>query len=93
MVLEWIRRTIDASVLSPYEEASLRLDWDNACWGVQLQTRYSENEDDNGYNFFGRVEYRHEMLHRYQMVTYASLGNRSAFDFERQVEVGMEIRF
>jgi hypothetical protein len=93
LALEWIRRTIDASVLSPYEEASLRLDWDNTYWGVQVQTRYSENEEDNGYNFFGRVEYRHEMLHRYQMVTYASLGNRSAFDFERQVEVGMGFRF
>jgi hypothetical protein len=93
LALEWIRRTIDASVLSPYEEASLRLDWNNTYWGVQVQTRYSENEEDNGYNFFGRVEYRHEMLHRYQMVTYASLGNRSAFDFERQVEVGMGFRF
>ena len=54
---------------------------------------YSENEDDNGLNFFGRVEYRHEMLHRYQVITYASLGDRSAFDFEKQVEVGMELRF
>jgi hypothetical protein len=93
MALEWIRRTIDAAVLSPYEEASLRLDWDNSHWGVQLQTRYSENEDDNGYNFFGRVEYRREMLHRYQVITYASLGNRSAFDYEHQVEMGVEFRF
>ena len=93
MMLEWIQRTLDASVLSPYEETSLRLDWDNSRWGVQLHTRYSENADDNGYNFFGRVEYRREMLHRYQVITYASLGNRSAFDFEKQVEVGMELRF
>jgi FlgD Ig-like domain len=93
MALEWIQRTIDTSVVSPYEETSLRLDWDNTCWGVQVQTRYSENEDDNGLNFFGRVEYRHEMLHRYRVITYASLGNRSAFDFEKQVEAGMELRF
>ena len=93
MALEYIRRTVDASVLSPYEEASLRLDWDNPHWGVQLHTRYSENEEDEGYNFFGRVEYRHEMLHRYQVITYASLGNRSAFDFEKQVEMGVEFRF
>ena len=93
MALEWIQRTIDASVLSPYEETSLRLDWNNTRWGVQLQTRYSENEDDKGYNFFGRVEYRREMLHRYQVITYASLGNRSAFDFEKQVEMGVELRF
>ena len=58
-----------------------------------MQSRYSENEDDNGYNFFGRVEYCHEMLHRYQVITYASLGNRSAFDFEKQVEMGVEFRF
>jgi hypothetical protein len=93
MALEWIRRTIDASTLSPYEETSLRLDWDNQRWGVQLQARYSENEDDNGCNVFGRVEYRREMLHRYQVITYASLGNRSAFDFEKQVEMGVEFRF
>ena len=93
MALEHIRRTIDASTLSPYEETSLRLDWDNQRWGLQLQARCSENEDDNGCNVFGRVEYRREMLHRYQVVTYASLGNRSAFDFEKQVEMGVEFRF
>jgi hypothetical protein len=93
MALEWIRRTIDASTLSPYEETNLRLDWDNQRWGVQLQGRYSENADDQGINAFGRVEYRREMLHRYQVITYASIGNRSAFDFEKQLEVGMELRF
>ena len=93
MALEWIRRTIDASTLSPYEETNLRLDWDNRRWGVQLQGRYSENADDSGYNAFGRVEYRRAFLHRYQLVTYASLGNRAAFEFEKQVEVGMELRF
>jgi len=91
--LEWIRRTIDASTLSPYEEMSLRLDWDNTRWGVQLQARYSENEADHGINAFGRVEYRREFLHRYQVVTYASLGNRSAFDTEKQVEMGVELQF
>ena len=93
VALEWIRRTIDASTLSPYEETNLRLDWDNRCWGVQLQGRYSRNAEDNGYNAFGRVEYRREFLHRYQVVTYASLGNRAAFEFEEQVEVGVELRF
>lgn len=93
MALEWIRRTIDASTLSPYEETNLRLDWDNQRWGVQLQGRYSENADDSGINAFGRVEYRREMLHRYQVITYASIGNRSAFDFEKQLEVGMELKF
>jgi len=93
MALEWIQRTIDASALSPYEETNLRLDWDSTHWGVQLHNRYSVNEDDKGYNFFGRVEYRREMLHRYQVITYASLGQRSAFDFEKQVEMGVELRF
>jgi hypothetical protein len=91
--LEWIRRTIDASALSPYEEIGLRLDWDNSRWGVQVQARRSDNEDDHGCNLFGRVEYRREFLHRYQLVTYAAVGNRAAFDFEKQVEVGMELRF
>lgn len=93
MALEWIQRTIDASELSPYEETNLRLDWDSTNWGVQLHNRYSVNADDDGYNFFGRVEYRREMLHRYQVITYASLGQRSAFDFENQVEMGVELRF
>jgi hypothetical protein len=91
--LEWIRRTIDASTLSPFEETSLRLDWDNSCWGVQLQTRYSANAEDHGINAFGRLEYRREFLHRYQVITYAAVGDRSAFDFEKQVEVGMELHF
>lgn len=91
--LEYTRRTIDASTLSPYEETNLRLDWDNRRWGVQVQGRYSENADDSGYNAFGRVEYRREFLHRYQVITYASLGSRSAFEFEKQVEVGVELRF
>ncbi len=93
VAVEYIRRTIDASTLSPFEETSLRLDWASPRWGVQLQTRYSEREDDRATNVFGRVEYRREFLHRYQWVTYASLGSRSAFDFEKQVEVGVALRF
>jgi hypothetical protein len=91
--LEWIRRTIDPSALAPFQETSLRLDWGNQRWGMQVQARYSENEDDHGVNLFGRLEYCREFLHRYQVVTYVSLGNRSAFDFEKQVEVGMAWRF
>ena len=93
VALEWIRRSIDAATLSPYTETNLRLDWDNRRWGVQLQGRYSENAEDSGFNAFGRVEYRREFLHRYQVVTYASLGNRAAFEFENQVEVGVELQF
>jgi hypothetical protein len=93
MALEYIRRSIDAARLSPYEETSLRLDWDNQRWGVQLQGRYSQNEDDHGINVFGRVEYRRELLHRYQWIVYAALGSRSAFDFEKQVEAGVALRF
>lgn len=93
VALEWVRRTIDAAILSPYEETNLRLDWGNQLWRMQLQGRYSENNDDHGYNAFGRVEYRREFLHRYQAITYASIGNRSSFDFEKQLEIGVEIRF
>jgi hypothetical protein len=93
VALEWIQRTIDDSKLSSNEQTNLRLAWDNTLWGVQLQTRYSQNEDDNGYNFFGRLEYRPRFLHRYQVITYASLGDRAAFEFEKRMEVGMELRF
>jgi hypothetical protein len=93
VALEWIRRAIDASTLAPYEETNLRLDWGNQHWGVQLHGRYSENADDSGYNAFGRVEYRREFLHRYEAVTYVSIGNRAAFEFEKQVEVGMALHF
>ena len=93
LALEYIRRTIDASTLSPFEETGLRLDWGSPRWGVQVQARYGENEDANGINAFGRVEYRREVLHRYQWIAYASLGRRSAFDFEKQVELGVELRF
>lgn len=93
MALEYIRRSMDAAALSPFEETSLRLDWNNPRWGIQLQTRYSVNEDDRGINAFGRVEYRRQFLHRYQWIIYASLGSRSAVEFEEQVEIGVALRF
>ena len=93
LALEWIQRTIDDSDQSPKEETNLRLDWDSTRWGVQMQTRYSEDEDDSGYNFFGYLEYRPQFLHRYQIITYASLGDRAAFEFEERMEVGMELRY
>lgn len=91
--LEYIRRAIDASALSPFEETGLRLDWGGPRWGLQLQTRFNRNADDHGINVFGRVEYRREFLHRFHWITYASLGRRAAFDFEKQVEVGVALQF
>jgi hypothetical protein len=93
MALEWVQRKIDVSSLSPYEETSLRLDWNWRDWSVQLHGRYSDNNEDHGTNFFGRVQYTHEFLHRYELIPYASVGNRAAFDFEEQYEVGLEVRF
>jgi hypothetical protein len=93
MALEWAQRTIENATRSPYEETSLRVDWTRGDWQVQLHTRYSDNAEEHGTNFFGRVEYRHEFLHRYVLAPYASVGSRSALSFEEVYEVGMEIRF
>ncbi len=93
LAAEWIKREIDTSRLSPFKEATLRFDWKREKWGLQLQTRHSQNEDESGVNFFGRVEYKPTFFHRYRFITYTSLGNRAAFSFEKQVEIGLEVRF
>ena len=93
LAAEWIRREIDTSRLSPYEEVTLRLDLSREKWRLQLQTRHSRNKEASGVNFFGRVEYRPTFLHRYRFIAYSSVGNRAAFSFEKQVEIGLEVRF
>ena len=93
LAAEWIKREIDTSRLSPFKEANLRFDWNREKWGLHLQTRHSRNRDDSGVNFFGRVEYKPVFFHRYRFLTYASVGNRAAFSFENQVEVGLEVSF
>ncbi|MCP3952691.1 MAG: hypothetical protein GY697_10825, partial [Desulfobacterales bacterium] len=78
---------------SPFEEANLRFDWKHELWGLQLQTRHSQNQDESGVNFFGRLEYKPVFFHRYRFITYTAVGNRAASSFEEQVEIGMEIRY
>ena len=91
--LEWTRRTIDYSRLSPYDQGYVRFDLENNRYHLQLQGKYSRNADDSGFNLFGRVDYTPEFLHRYKMLVYCSLGNRSALETEEQIEVGLEVQF
>jgi hypothetical protein len=93
LAVEWIQREIDTSPLSPFKETNLRFDWKDELWGLQLQARYSQNRDESGINSFGRVAYKPVFFHRYRLRTYLSVGNRAAFSFEEQVEIGMEIRY
>lgn len=91
--LEWTRRTLEYSKFSPYNQSYLRFDLSNELWSLQLQAKYSENNEEDGVNLFGRVDCKPEFLHRYQIVTYLSLGNRSSIETEQQVEVGLEVQF
>ncbi len=91
--LQWMEREIDYSRFSPYRETNLRIDLNNECWGLQLQAKYSENLEESGMNYFGRFEYTPEFLHRYNLVSYVSVGRRSAVEFEEQIECGVEIQF
>lgn len=93
LALEWSEREIDYSNKSPYRETHLRFDVTRELWRLQLQGKYSENSSQSGYNFFGRIEYKPCFLHRYNIITYASIGSRSAFEFEERIEVGLEVRF
>ncbi len=91
--LDYIKRDIDYARQSPYQDNSLRLDVNHEYWGIQLQGKYSQNNEDTGVNFFGRLEYKPIFLHRYQISAYLSLGNRAAFSFEERIEAGMEVNF
>jgi hypothetical protein len=91
--LEWTRRDLDYSQFSPYDQSYIRFDINNDLWHLQLQGKYSHNEEDSGMNFFGRIDYKPEFLHRYQIVTYASFGNRASTETEEQFEIGIEVQF
>lgn len=91
--IDWMEREIDQSTLSPYKESNLRIDLKNLLWNLQLQGKYSTNKDESGLNFFGKLEYKPVFLHRYNLLTYVSIGSRSATEFEEQIEVGVEVQF
>ena len=91
--IEGIRRVIDDTIDSPYKEIALLLDIDTAPWRINLMGRHNSRKTDNGNNLFGRLEFSPAFLHRYMIVTYMALGDRAAFETERQIELGLEVRF
>ncbi len=93
LLLEWTRRRLEHSRFSPYTQTYLRLDLSNANWSLQTDVSYSHNEEESGLNFFGRLAYSPEFLHRYEICTYLSLGSRAAMTTEEQFELGIEVRF
>ncbi len=91
--LEWMRRTIDYSRFSPYDQSYIRFDLENDLYHLQLQGKYSYSGERSGFNGFGRLDYMPEYLHRYRMLLYCSLGNRASLETEEQLEFGIEVQF
>ena len=92
--MESIRRSIDDSVDSPYKEIALLLDIvDTAPWRINLMGRHNRRKTDTGNNLFGRLEFFPEFLRRYMINTFIALGEKAAFETEKQIELGLEIRF
>jgi hypothetical protein len=91
--LEWTRRTLEFSRFSPYDQSYLRLDLDNHLWHLQVQSKYSQSGEESGLNLFGRIDYKPAFLHRYQIVSYLSFGDRAAISTENQWEIGLEVQF
>jgi hypothetical protein len=93
IALERVRRVIETSSDSPYEETSVRVDARVDPFRAVLSVRRNHRADDSGLNLFGRLAFEPEILHRYRMSAYVALGNRSAFETEEQVELGLELKF
>jgi len=93
MAVERVRRVIETSPDSPYEETGLRMDGRIHPFRAYVSVRRNRRGDDSAVNCFGRFAYEPEILHRYRLSAYVALGNRSAFETEKQVELGMELRF
>ena len=93
LALEKIRRVIETSPDSPYEETAFRFDMFREPWRLNLIARHNRRTTDAATNLFSRFAFEPEFLHRYKMIAYLALGNRSAFKTEKQVEMGLELRF
>jgi hypothetical protein len=93
LALERIRRVIEESSESPFEETGFRFDVYRGDWSGNIRAGRNRRHSDSATNLFCRAEYRPEFLHRYRLITYVALGNRSAFETEKQIEAGMEFRF
>ncbi len=93
VALERIRRVIKTSSASPYEETGLQVDGSMDPFRAHISVRRNERREESGVNLFGRVAFEPELLHRYRLNVYLALGNRSAFETEKQVETGLEMKF
>ncbi len=93
IAVEHVRRTIDTSPQSPYEETGVRVDAGIDPVRAHVSARRNRRGNETGVNLFGRVAFEPELLHRYRLNAYLALGNRSAFETETQVEWGLEWRF
>lgn len=93
IALERVRRVIETSSESPFLETGLQLDGNMDPFSAQVSARKNTRGNESGVNLFGRVSFEPELLHRYRMNTYVALGNRAAFKTEKQIEMGLEMRF
>lgn len=93
IAVERVRRVIESSPESPYEETSVRLDARRDPFRALVLARRSHRADQTGLNLFGRLAFEPEILHRYRVLAYVALGNRSAFETEEQIELGLELKF
>jgi hypothetical protein len=90
---ERVRRVIETSPESPYRETGVRVDARIDPFRAYVSARHNRRGEESAVNCFGRVAFEPEILHRYRLSTYVALGNRSAFETEKQVELGLELRF
>ncbi len=93
VALERVRRVIETSSDSPYIETGLQLDGNMEPFSAQISARKNRRGNESGVNLFGRVSFEPELLHRYRVNTYLALGNRAAFKTEKQIEMGLEMKF
>jgi hypothetical protein len=91
--LEWIRRAIEGDFDSPYTQAGMLFDMVFGPWTINLSGWYNKRYGSKGFNFFLRIEHGHQFLHRYRIVSYVALGDRAAFETEKQVEAGVALWF
>jgi hypothetical protein len=88
--LERLRSVTDDAADSPFEESSVHFDIHRGPWKGNLTGSYIRQGTESGINMFARLEYLTEFLHRYRLITYLALGNRAAFETEKQIEMGVE---
>jgi len=93
LAVERVRRVIETSPVSSYEESSVRVDARIHPFRAYVSARRSRRGEATAVNLFGRVACEPEILHRYRLSAWVALGNRSAFETEKQVELGLELRF